>query len=99
MSPIPGGSCQAGRRGAGFPCLVVAGVMLAAGGRAVFAQEMEPRRWTHLPVGTTIAGIGYIYTEGDLKLDPVIQVEDARVQLQSVLGTFHHYFDLADLTA
>ena len=82
-----------------LPLVLIAGAILASGGRDALAQELEPRRWTHLPVGTNIAGIGALFTEGDLHFDPVTQIDDAQVEMYSVLGSYHHYFSLADLTA
>lgn len=79
--------------------VLIAAAILASAGRDALAQELEPRRWTHLPVGTNIAGAGALFTEGDLHFDPVIQIDDAQVELSSALGSFHHYFNLADLTA
>ena len=31
-----------------------------------FAQDIEPRRWTSLPLGTQIVGVAYGYTDGDI---------------------------------
>jgi len=28
-------------------------------------QDIEPRRWSHLPIGGNFAGAGYAYTTGD----------------------------------
>ena len=47
------------------------------------AQDLEPRRWTHLPVGANFAGIGYAYTDGNIFLDPSLLIEDAQAQLHS----------------
>lgn len=63
------------------------------------AQDMEPRRWTHLPVGTNIAGAGYSYTSGELNFDPVLRIEDARVGMHTILGSYNRYFSIADMTA
>ncbi len=48
------------------------------------AQELEPRRWTHLPVGANFAGIGYAYADGNIFLDPSLLIEGAQAQLHSV---------------
>ena len=32
----------------------------------VSAQDLEPRRWSHLPIGQTIMGVGYVYAEADI---------------------------------
>jgi hypothetical protein len=64
-----------------------------------FAQEIEPRRWTHLPVGTNVLGVGYVYTSGDLRLDPALRIESADVEMHSVLLSYNHYFGLFEQTA
>ena len=48
------------------------------------AQELEPRRWTHLPTATNIHGAGYAYADGDLAFDPVLLIEDTTVELHTV---------------
>ncbi len=45
-----------------------------------YAQDIEPRRWTPLPLKTNIIGVGYGYTNGKIFFDPVIDVEDASVE-------------------
>ena len=65
----------------------------------VTAQDLEPRRWTHLPVGTNVVGAGYVYTTGDLIFDPVLRIEDAQVELHTALVSFTRYFELLAQTA
>jgi hypothetical protein len=48
------------------------------------AQELQPRRWAHLPKNANFLGAGYVYTEGDLFFDPVLQIEDATVEMHTV---------------
>jgi len=56
------------------------------------AQELEPRRWSHLPLGVNFAGLGYVYTDGNIFLDPAILVEDAQADIHSVgLGYIHSF--------
>jgi hypothetical protein len=43
------------------------------------AQDIEPRRWTPLPVGMNVLGAGIVYTEGDIAFDPVLELEDVTV--------------------
>jgi hypothetical protein len=62
-------------------------------------QDSEPRRWTHLPVNTTIAGVSYLYTTGDIHLDPTLRIEDAKLQMHTVVAGYSHYFGLGDMTA
>lgn len=63
------------------------------------AQDMEPRRWTHLPIGTDVLAVGYVYTTGDLTFDPVLHIEDATVEMHTALASFTHYFALGQRTA
>ena len=50
----------------------------------LFAQDLEPRRWSQIPTGLNFAGIGYGYTNGDIFLDPVLLAEDVTFDLHTV---------------
>jgi len=52
------------------------------------AQDLEPRRWTHLPVGMNVAGLTYVYTDGDLAFDPVLQITNAKVQMNTGVSSY-----------
>jgi hypothetical protein len=65
---------------------ILAALACAAG---LFAQELEPRRWGHLPTGANFAGLGYIRTEGDIALDPVLRLADAEVGMDTVALKIH----------
>lgn len=44
------------------------------------AQDIEPRRWSHLPIGANFAGAAYAYTTGDIFLEQEsMSSVDARV--------------------
>jgi hypothetical protein len=74
-------------------------VFLLCGAAVAAAQDMEPRRWTHLPVGTDVAGLSYVYLNGDIHVDPVLRIDDAQVQLHTGIASYTRYFALADTTA
>jgi hypothetical protein len=63
------------------------------------ADDIEPRRWTPLPVGTTVIGAAAIRGEGDIALDPVLKIENGTVQTTTTLVSVLHAFDLSGLTA
>ena len=44
------------------------------------AQELDPRRWSHLPINTNFLGGAYAYTEGDISFDPALLIEDTEVR-------------------
>lgn len=60
----------------------------------VAAQETEPRRWSHLPVGANFIGAGYSYTDVDILLDPTLQIEDARGEIHTFVFSYIHALDV-----
>ena len=52
------------------------------------AQDIEPRRWTNLPLGIKAVGLGYGYTYGEVFFDPLLQVEDASVTAHTLVATY-----------
>jgi hypothetical protein len=67
--------------------------------KPVLAQDVEPRRWTTLPVGTNVVGAGYVRSNGDVFFDPVFQVEDAEVDAHTVVASYVRTFALAGRAA
>lgn len=58
------------------------------------AQELDPRRWSHLPINTNFFGSAYAYTEGDISFDPALLIEDAEVSLHTVALAYIRTFEL-----
>lgn len=48
------------------------------------AQELEPRRWSHLPINANFAGAGYAFTTADIYFDPVLQLQDVELEVDTV---------------
>jgi len=67
--------------------------LLLTGGLA-FAQELEPRRWSHLPIGTNFVGAGYIHTRADVLFLPAIQVENAKSEVNAVAMSYIRVLDV-----
>lgn len=65
----------------------------------VQAQDLEPRRWSQLPTGVNFFGAGIGYSEGDIFLDPVLQIEDASVELSTVGISYVRSFGLLGRSA
>jgi hypothetical protein len=63
------------------------------------AQELEPRRWSHVPIDTNFIGVGYVYTSGDIFFDPVLRIEDATASINTVSATYLRSFDWSGKTA
>jgi len=53
-----------------------------------FSQDIEPRRWTPIPLGTHILGAGYSYTSGDVFFDPLLEAENVKLRAHSLAVTF-----------
>jgi len=66
---------------------------------SVCAQDLEPRRWSHLPAGMSVAGIGYAYTEADIFFNPVWNVTDGAARINALGFVALHTFDLAGKSA
>jgi hypothetical protein len=62
------------------------------------AQELEPRRWTHLPVGANFAGVGYAYTDGNIFLDPAVLIEGAKANVNSSAFAYIRSLDILGKT-
>jgi hypothetical protein len=56
----------------------LAAFLLALVVGASAAEDIEPRRWTPLPVGTNVVGVGYVHTDGKIFFDPVLKIEEMR---------------------
>lgn len=63
------------------------------------AQELEPRRWAHVPIDTNFIGVAYIRTDGDVFFDPVLRIEDATLTINSVIATYLRSFNWSGKTA
>ncbi len=58
------------------------------------AQEIEPRRWSHLPTGLNFAGAGYVYTEADISDSPALRLEDVEMEMDTWGAQYIRTFEL-----
>lgn len=63
-----------------------------------FSQELTPRRWSHLPVDKNFAGLAYVYTDAEIFIDPVLQVEDLQADIQTLAFRYIHSFEFMGKT-
>jgi hypothetical protein len=81
-------------------CFALIGFLLPAIVAArTSAQDMEPRRWSHLPVGTNVAGVSYVYSTGDISIDPELRIENAQVEVHTFVAAYSRYFGVEGVTA
>ncbi|HEY8240372.1 MAG TPA: transporter [Kiritimatiellia bacterium] len=60
------------------------------------AQDLEPRRWSHLPVGANFVGAAYSYTHAQITFDPVLEVDDVTLDLHTAAIRYTYSFELLD---
>lgn len=65
-------------------------MMLSFAGIKAIGQDIEPRRWSGLPLGTRAIGAGYAYSFGDVLFDPLLETEDVGVDVHSVVTSYVH---------
>ena len=65
----------------------------------VNAQDLEPRRWGHLPSGLTIVGVGYAYTDSFVYFSPFWKIRDTSAEINSVGVSVLRTFDMAGKSA
>ena len=58
------------------------------------AQDLEPRAYSNAPVGLNFLLAGYSYSQGDLSLDPSIPIQDANLDVHTLILAYVHTFDL-----
>ena len=78
--------------------LTVIGCLLLLGS-SCFAQDIEPRRWSNIPLGTDILGVGYVHTNGKIFFDPLLQVQDAKFISNSFIVQYIKPFKIGSKSA
>ena len=63
------------------------------------SEELEPRRWAHLPINTNFFGSGYAYTEADISFDPVLKIENVDMEMDTWVAKYIRSFSLFEKTA
>lgn len=57
-------------------------------------QDLEPRAYSNTPIGMNFLLAGYAYSQGGIVPDPAIPLEDANIEINSMILAFVHSFDL-----
>jgi hypothetical protein len=74
------------------PALILAGLSFLLANLSM-AQDLEPRRWSHLPVGSNFSAAAYAYTNGNIFLDPSLSIEGAEADVHTLALGYVHAFD------
>ncbi len=78
---------------------IAGAIILLLSSLSCFAQDIEPRRWSHLPIGVNFAGAAYAHSSGDITLNPVLRIEDGEFDLNSIAFKYIHSFELLGKSA
>jgi hypothetical protein len=76
-----------------------AAIFLLLVSKMAISQDIEPRRWTPLPVGMNVASVGYINTDGNIYFDPVLKIENTKFNTKATIFSFLHAFDFLGKSA
>jgi hypothetical protein len=63
------------------------------------ADDLEPRRWSHLPIGMNNVGVAYARTEADIGFDPALQIENVEMEMDSWALAYLRSFELFQKSA
>ncbi|MEM1003276.1 MAG: transporter [Bacteroidota bacterium] len=61
-----------------------------------YAQDIEPRRWSSLPLKSNIFGAGYAYTFGELLFDPVLETQDVTLSINTIVLSYVKPFKIGN---
>ena len=64
---------------------VAAAVLVAWPSSDAFAQDLEPRLYTNVPLGINFLGAGYGYSEGNVLFDPAVALDNAEIEIDGPL--------------
>lgn len=74
-------------------------LLLLVGLEPASAQDLEPRRWSHLPTGLNVVGLVLGSIDGDILFDPVLLAEDVVFDLYVAGAGYVRSFDLLGKSA
>lgn len=63
------------------------------------AQELEPQRWRHLPIDTNFLTAAYLYTDAEISIDPVLDIQDASSKIDTWALAYMRTFELLGKSA
>ena len=83
----------------GVICGTLCGVFALWLSSPLSAQEVEIRRWNHLPIDENFVTANFARTDGDIGVDPELRLKDVSVEMDTSLLGYIRTFDLFDKTA
>lgn len=72
---------------------------VALGAAPAFCQELLPRAYWPAPKGTKVFNLGYVYTDGDVVIDPSLPFDGVNTRTHAVSVAYSQVLNLAGRTA
>ncbi len=69
-------------------------LLLTAGAATLPAQQLEPRAYSPSPIGTNFVGMAYLFSKGDVFLDPSVPIENVKAQVNGAAPYYGRTFGL-----
>lgn len=63
------------------------------------AQDLEPRRWSHLPVGMNTLAVGFAARDAEIYFNPMLGITDGTANMNAWLTRYSYVFDWSGKTA
>lgn len=82
-----------------FRLILLVVLFASACGEICRGQQLEPRRWSHLPIGSNFGGTGYAFTGADIAFDPVLKLDEVTMEMHTLPIKYIRCFELAGKTA
>jgi hypothetical protein len=60
----------------------------------IYAEDLDARSYTNIPIGQNFFGLAYAYTDGDIYTDADIPYQDVNIQINGPLVAYAHTFSL-----
>jgi len=64
-----------------------------------FSQDIEPRRWSHLPIGANFLGTACAYGDGEISFNPVLRIEEGEFDLETAAVQYIRSFEILGKSA
>jgi hypothetical protein len=78
--------------------LIVAVIAILMLGQAT-AQDLDPRRYTNIPVGQNFLALAFVYSEGDVNFSSSIPLSDAKIRIDGPALAYLRTFAIAGKSA
>lgn len=73
-------------------------IIFLLGFSATYAQDLEPRAYSNIPVGLNFIAAGYAYTSGGVLFDPTVPLENAHIKIHGSVLAYARSLNIGGLS-